>query len=88
MAGLIRKRLEEARKEGRLINPVPLVTEIKARRKRILVKEGTVLDILVSRSLDFMEMVGAELRSLEFWSALTSLTIAAEVIGRLERLLR
>jgi len=63
----IKRRRKEAKEQGLILHPEPLISEIRAKRKRILRKEGT-LSILIDRTFVLLEKVAKNLRSIDFWA--------------------
>jgi len=77
----IKKRREEAKKQGRLIHPEPLIAEIRRKRKRVLIqKPDTIPYIVITKAGDFIEGVSRNLRSFEFWTSFGSSIAASEII--------
>jgi len=71
----LRKRRQEARAQGRLIHPEPIIAEIRKRRKKLL-RSNSLIAIVISRSGDFVEDVVRNIRNMNVWeNAIVGITI-------------
>jgi len=77
----IKRRRKEARSEGRLVHPEPLLAEIRRKRKRILFKAETPIGLAITRAGDFFEAVARDLRAFDFWTSYVAVVIASRALA-------